>query len=62
MMQSTESRPGDGFRLGCGPWLDPPAVWSIAIERAVQAVVVVVAHILAEQAAQMIFVEHDDMV
>ena len=62
MVQTTQARTGNHGGVRCRPLLDWAPVRRILFQGVVNAIFVVVAHVVAHQSAQMRFVQGDDMV
>ena len=62
MVQTTQARTGFHDRVRCRPFLDRASVRRVFFEGVVNTVIVVVVRVLADQPAEMLFVQGDDMV
>ena len=62
MVQTTQARAGNHDRVRCRPFLDRASVRTIFLQGVVNAVVVMVVHVIADQSAKMGFVQRDGMV
>jgi len=62
MMKAAETRMRDHFRGWRRSVFHRPPIWRVLIEGIANAVFVVVLHIIANQPAQMVFGQRDDMV
>ena len=62
MVQTTQARAGNHDRVRCRPFLDRASVRTIFLQGVVNAVVVMVVHVIADQSAKMGFVRRDGMV
>lgn len=61
-MQAAQARTGNHYSVRCRPLLDRASVWRILFQGVVNAVLVVVIHVIAEQAPEMLFVQRDHLV
>ena len=62
MVEAAQSRHGNDDRVRSGLRLYWPPVWRVLFQGVVNAVVVVVVHVIADQPAEMLFVQGIDMV
>ena len=62
MVQATEARTGNHDRVRCRPVIDWASVRRIFLQGVVNAIVVMVVHVIADHSAEMVFVQRDDMV
>jgi hypothetical protein len=62
MVQTTQARMRSHRRLGCRLLVDRAAIRRILFQAIVNPVVVMVAHVVADQSAEMLFIPGDDMV
>ena len=62
MVQTTQARQSHHSSIGGWPLLDSPLVRGVFAQRVVHTVLMMVAYVFTQEPAQMLFVQHDDMV
>ena len=62
MVQTTQARNRNYGRVRCRFLLDWPSVWRVLFQGIVNAVFMMVVHVIADDPAQMFFVQRNDMV
>ena len=62
MVETAQARQGNQTGISRWSWLDRASIGRVFVQRVVNAILLVIAHVVADQTAKVFFVHWDDMV